>query len=117
MSLKREDLYPHVRNRLQHWYPDNRGWKIYDRHEISGIQPDFLIEKKTGNSIERSVCAVETVPVITEDHIRRFNHLIDALSGNNISILEKILVVPAGTNTSCVPSGFSIIHLPETNNE
>jgi hypothetical protein len=116
MSLSKEDMYPHVRKKLQEWYPEKRGWKIYARNEVHGIQPDFLIEKTTGSKIERSFCAVEVAKMINEDHMKRIGHYLDILSGQNVAILENILAVPAGTDTSCVPEGISLMriqHVPE----
>jgi hypothetical protein len=117
MSLKKEDLYPHVRTQLQKWYPGSRGWTIYDRTEVAGIQPDFLIEKRSGEHIERSICTVEAARTITDDHIRRINHYVSNLSGKDISILERILAVPSGTDTSSVPGGISIFHLENIHQE
>ena len=117
MALKREDLYPHVRKKLQEWYPGSRGWTIYDRTEVTGIQPDFLIEKRSGECIERSICTVEAARTITDDHVRRINHYVSILSGKNISILERILAVPSGTDTSSVPTGISIFHLEKVHQE
>jgi|GEM_PF-7113859 len=112
MSLSKEDMYPHVRKQLQKWYPENRGWKILARNEVPGVQPDFLIEKETGERIERSFCAVEVVKLITEDHLKRMRHYMEILSGQNVSILEHILAVPSGTDTSSVPRGVSVLRIP-----
>ncbi|MBN1194842.1 MAG: hypothetical protein JXA08_05790 [Methanomicrobiaceae archaeon] len=117
MVLKKEELYPHVRKKLQEWYPGSRGWAIYDRTEGTGIQPDFLIEKRSGENIERSICTVEAARTITDDHIRRIDHYVSNLSGKNVSILERILAVPSGTDTSSVPTGISIFHLEKIHQE
>jgi hypothetical protein len=111
MSVNREDMYPHVRNELLRWYPENRGWKIYARDEVPGIQPDFLIEKTSGGRIERSICAVEAAREIHPDHLTRIDHYRSVLSGPNVTILETILAVPGGTDTSVVPKGISVLHL------
>jgi hypothetical protein len=117
MSVSKEEMYPHVRNQLLRWYPENRGWKIFARGEVPGIQPDFLIEKTSGDRIERSICAVEAAKVVTDDHLRRIDHYASVLSGDNVTILETILAVPAGTDTSCVPPGISVLHLRQVHEE
>jgi len=117
MSISKEDMYPHVRKKLQQWYPEQRGWKIYARNEVHGIQPDFLIEKTTGGRIERSFCAVEVAKMITEDHMKRIHHYMDLLSGQNVAILEHILAVPAGTNTSSVPEGISVMRIRQVHED
>jgi hypothetical protein len=109
MSLTEKELYPEVRNALRRWYPQHRGWKIIEKEKLTGIRPDFLMERNVGGRTERSICNVETIKTIDENHITKLQHYADGLSGTNITMIEKILAVPAGTDTSSVPGGITVL--------
>jgi hypothetical protein len=110
-QLLESDLHADVRAMLRRWYPPRRGWKIYDRDEKTGIRPDFMVERKEGEGMERTICEVVAARKITPEHIARLNHYAESLSDEKITILEKILAVPAGADTSLVPPDISVLIL------
>jgi hypothetical protein len=111
MILQVTEMFSEVRTILQKWYPQKRGWKIYDQNEWSGIRPHFVIERRIKEGVERSVCEVTAVKRIGQDNITQLNHYAESLSGEGATILEKILAVPGNTDTSGVPSDITIMTL------
>ncbi|MDT8357661.1 MAG: hypothetical protein RQ758_04065 [Methanomicrobiaceae archaeon] len=110
-QLLESNMHADIRAMLRRWYPPRRGWKIFDRDEEAGGRPDFLVERTDGDIIERTVCEVVAARKIMPEHIARLNHYAESLSGEKITILEKILAVPAGTDTSVVPPDISVLVL------
>lgn len=110
-------FFPEVRYTLRKWYPEKRGWKIYDQSEWTGIRPHFVVERAYRGGVERSICEVKAVKKVTGDHIMQLNHFANSLSGENALILEKILAVPTGTDTSQVPGDISVMALKHHSRE
>ena len=111
MTWREEDMYPYVLRNLRARYPAYDGWEIYPKDRWKGYEPDFTVERRVGRRIERTVVEVKATCKVTSAHIRQLNRYAKNLSGRNVTIVEKILVVPAGADTSMVPDDIEIMYL------
>ena len=111
MTWREEDMYPYVWRNLRVRYPAYEGWEIYQRDRWRGYEPDFTVERRVGRRIERIVVEVKATCKVTSTHIRQLNRYARNLSGKNVTIVKKILVVPSGTDTSMVPDDIELSYL------
>lgn len=110
MSFYEHDMYPYVSKNLRRRYPKHEGWNIYDKDRWSGYEPDFVVERK-GLKIERTIVEVKVTCRVSQSHIDQLNSYVRNLAGGNVKIVEKILVVPSGTDISIVPNDMNIMFL------
>lgn len=112
MAFHEHEMYQYVKQNLRRRYPGYNGWRIYIRDRWEGYEPDFVVERRNRRGrIERIVREVKATSRVCENDINQLNSYVRNLSGRNVKILEKVLVVPAGADTSIVPNDIEIMFL------
>lgn len=111
MTWREEDMYPYVWRNLRARFPAYEGWEIYEKDRWKGYEPDFVVERRFRRRIERVVVEVKATCKVSWAHIKQLNMYARNLSGRNVTIVEKILVVPAGADTSTVPDDIEVLYL------
>jgi len=112
MGFTEKDMYPVAQEALRRRYPASAGWEIHFRQKREGYEPDFVVERKTWlGTIVRAVAEVKAECVVTREHVRQLNQYVRNLSGGNVKIVAKHLIVPVGADTSIVPSDVEVITL------
>ncbi len=111
MSFTEHEMYNAAYHALRRRYPAMEGWKIYAQDDWGEYRPDFVVERRHKGKIERVVVEVKADCVIAKKYINQLNRYVRNLSGSNVKIVNKILIVPAGTDTSVVPNEIEIIYL------
>ena len=111
LSWREEDMYPYVMKDLRIRFPAYDGWEIFPQDAWSGYRPDFVVERRRHGKIQRVVVEVKADCKVRLDYIRQLNSYARNLAGRNVEIVGKILVVPAGTDTSNVPYDIEIMYL------
>lgn len=106
--VREVDMYPYVRQVLRRRFP---GWDIIFRSRWSGYEPDFVVERKFGDVIERVVVEVKAVCKVGRKDVEQLNRYVRNLAGSRVKVVGKILVVPAGADTKDVPKDIVIIRL------
>ena len=103
--------YKDVYRYLENMYPSTKGWIISLNDIMNVCSPDFVIERKFNSKVQKAVVKIIQSTNITQDDVEELERLVIKLSGNNVEIVEKILVIPIGTNISKVPLDINIIYL------
>lgn len=112
MRYNEEDMYPSAYRNLRVRYPAYRGWDIFPKDYWVTYVPDFVIERENGKGIlERAIAEVKCVDKVYQSHISQLNSYVRNLSGNNVKIVEKMLIVPAGVDVSLVPEDINVMYL------
>ena len=111
VTWREEDMYPCVRRNLRKRYPARRRWKIYDRDRWPTYEPDFVVERRSRGVIQRAVVEVKATCVVAQSDVDQLNLYVRNLAGGNTKIVNKMLVVPGGADTSVVPSDMEIMYL------
>lgn len=112
MSFTEHEMYESAYRVLRRRYPAHEGWEIIPQFEGSGYRPDFVIERKDWwGRVHRVVAEVKASCAVTQNDVRQLKAYSKAVAGGNVVIDEKILIVPAGANTSVVPDDITVIHL------
>ncbi len=92
-------------------FPAYKGWEIYRKDRWVGYEPDFTVERKVRGKIQRAIVEVKATCNISQAILNQLNSYTKKLSGRGVEIVEKILAVPAGTDTSNVPDDVKIMFL------
>ena len=109
--VQEKDMYPYVKTNLRKRYPAYDGWEIYERDRWEGYEPDFVVERHINGLVERVVVEVKLTCRVEPAHVRQLNKYVKNLSGGNVRIIGKILVVPSGANTDAVPDDVEVMYL------
>ena len=104
-------MYTNVRRNLRQKYPKNKGWEIYGKDRWEGYEPDFVVERRRRGRIERIVVEAKLTDQVTENDISQLNSYVRNLAGGNTKIVDKVLAVPAGADTSIVPDDMTKMFL------
>lgn len=104
-------MYDNAYNSLRRRFPSEDGWEIYERPDYGSYIPDYGIERRGRRTIERAVAEVKDTDRVTQAHIDQLNRYIRNLSGGNVIIVAKFLIVPAGCDCSIVEEDIEIIYL------
>lgn len=111
MTFREEDMYPYVRRNLRRRYPASAKWKIYGKDRWEGYEPDFVVERKYRKKIERIIVEVKVTSIVSQSHVDQLNQYVQKLSGGNVKIKGKILVIPAGADKSIVSEDVEVMFL------
>lgn len=111
MPWREEEMYPYVKRNLRARYPAFEGWEIFERDRREGYEPDFVVERRRRGKIERAVVEVKATTRVAQSDIDQLNLYVRNLAGRNVKIVEKMLVVPAGSDTSIVPDDIELMFL------
>ena len=79
MSWREEDMYPYVWRNLRARYPAYDGWKIAERPERPGYEPDFTVERCKHGKIQRVVVEVKADCKVRKKYIRQLNDYVKSL--------------------------------------
>jgi hypothetical protein len=105
-------MYPSGYRNLRVRYPARLGWGIFQKDYWVTYVPDFVVERENRHGIiERAIAEVKCVDKVYQSHISQLNSYVRNLSGNNVKIKEKMLIVPAGVDVSLVPEDIYIMYL------
>lgn len=104
-------MYPYVWRNLRNRYPARDGWKIRKEDRRKGYEPDFVVDRYVNGEVERVVVEVKLTCKVDPSHLRQLNRYVRNLSGGNVRIVKKILVVPAGADTTNVPKDVEVMYL------
>jgi len=85
--------------------------EIYPKDRWEGYEPDFTVERKKSGRTERIIVEVKATCRVSQGDIDQLNLYVRNISGGNVKIVEKILAVPAGADTSIVPADMGIMFL------
>jgi hypothetical protein len=111
MTFREDDMYPYVRKNLRVRYPAYKGWKIYGKDRWDGYESDFTVERKIHGKIQRVIVEVKVTCRVSQTDVDQLNSYVRNFSGGNAKIVEKILVVPSGADTSIVPYDMNVMFL------
>ncbi len=113
MSFNEYTMYDAAYRALRRRYPAREGWDIVPQDTRSGYRPDFVVERKNSNGIiERIVAEVKAMCRITRKHVAQLNNYARNLSGKNVKIVAKYLIVPSGADIDdIVPGDIEVIYL------
>ena len=112
VSFTERDMYEAAYRVLRRRYPAHEGWKIVPQFEGVGYRPDFVVERRDfWGTLHRVIAEVKAECRITRAHLRQLNAYARALAGGEAVIDAKILIVPAGADTTAVPNDIQVIYL------
>ena len=112
MMVYEKFTYPYVRRSLRKRYPKKMGWEIHIKDDPSNAFPDFLVERRTRKGfIERVIVEVKKATRITRQHVDQLNSYARHMAGENVRVVNKIMVVPSGSDVEKAPGDISIIQL------
>lgn len=111
MTFREEEMYPYVWRDLRARYPAYKGWKICKKCRRKGYESDFVVERRVCGKIQRVVVEVKATCRVSQGHVDQLNRYVRNLSGRNVKIVSKILVIPAGADASIVPYDIEIMYL------
>jgi hypothetical protein len=107
-----DGMYDNAYNVLRVRFPKNQGWDIFHKDRWNGYEPDFVIERRNSRGdFERGVAEVKDTDMVEQDHIDQLNVYVRNLSGGNVKIVGKFLIVPAGCDRSIVKADIEVIFL------
>ncbi len=105
-------MYDNAYNSLRRRFPAEDGWEIEERPAYSGYSPDYAIERRRRGTVERVVVEVKDTDRVTNVHIDQLNRYVRNLSGGNVRIVAKFLIVPSGCDCSSIVGGdIEVIYL------
>ncbi|MFH0867102.1 MAG: hypothetical protein V1904_12975 [Bacteroidota bacterium] len=110
---REEEMLPYAFCYLHELYPKRKGWDMNFMRDEQLSCPDFIIERVNGCVVTRVIVMVRMQKIISENHISEMQKYESIIKAEKHFKIEKILIVPAGCNTSQVPSDFKIIYLKE----
>ncbi|RLF81702.1 hypothetical protein DRN32_00305 [Thermococci archaeon] len=110
-SFREFDMYPYVRELLRRRFPTSKGWVIKERERRNGYEPDYIVERRRSNKIERHIFEVKKEPKAREEHVRQVNRYAKYLSGPNVEIKSKNIIYPAGADVSGLPPDIRALKL------
>ena len=93
-------MYPYVLSNLRRRFPKSEGWNVIPQPHKRTYRPDFLVERRKDNVIERIIVEVKNECYIHDEHVKQLTEYMKSLAGRNVKILMGILVVPAGAEFS-----------------
>ena len=112
MSPSERDMYPPMKRNLRTRFPKKKGWEIFSPDRWDGYEPDAVLDRRTRSGfIERVVAEAKFTDRVSEADVRQLNEYVRNLAGGNARIAKKILVVPAGADTSIVPDDITVMYL------
>jgi hypothetical protein len=105
-TFSEQDMYPSVQSNLRASYPLSDGWEIIYQHRGANGSyiPDFVVQRTYRKIIEKVVVEVKKCKITSAD-IAQINSYASKLAGPNVKIIQKILVVASGADTSLVKAG------------
>jgi len=92
-------MYPNTKRNLRSKYPQKDGWEIHEQDHWDNYIPDFVVERRNRGKIERVVVEVKLTEKVQGKDVRQLNQYVRNLAGGNTKIKDKVIVVPAGTDT------------------
>lgn len=104
-------MYDYAYNSLRRRFPAEYGWEIEERPNYGSYIPDYGIERRRRGTVERAVAEVKDTDRVTQAHIDQLNRYVRNLSGGNVAIVAKFLIVPAGCDCSIVGRDIEVIFL------
>ncbi|MCF6192216.1 MAG: hypothetical protein L3J76_03640 [Candidatus Hydrothermae bacterium] len=111
-SFSKRDMQPNAKQALKRRYPPAQGWKFVSPDENDPDRPDFVLERKDFWGTWKRVVAIVTADcVIDRAHVRRLQAFARKLAGQHAQIEAKLLIVPAGADTSVVPKDIRVVYL------
>jgi len=108
--LLEKDMYDFIYTNLRKRYPHYEGWEIYAEDNWDTYRPDFVVERRNRRGeIERVVVEAKCDFRVKREHIDQLNRYCRNLAGPNTYIVDKILAIPSGIDTSIVPNDVSLM--------
>ncbi len=113
ISFTEHEMYESAYRALRRRYPANKGWEIIPQFEGNGYRPDFVVQRRDWQgTIHRVIAEVKAVCEITRNHIEQLNRYARNLTGPNVQIDAKILIVPSGARSRVkIPESIKVIYL------
>lgn len=112
---REEDMLPYAFCYLHELYPKWKGWDMNFQRDDKRSYPDFVIEHINRCMVTKVIAMVRMQKIISNCHISDMQKYESILKVEKHFKIEKVLIVPTGCDTSCVPSDFKIIYLKEFN--
>lgn len=110
-KVTEKDMYPYAYQALRKRYPLNKGWKIIEQDHHGTYIPDFVCTKNGRKYIYKVPADAKFKCKATQADVDQINSYASKLAGPNVIIEDKILIYPAGTDTSIVPEDIDVIYL------
>jgi hypothetical protein len=110
-----EEMLPYAFCYLHELYPKWKGWEMNFLRNEERSYPDFVIEHVNGCMVTRVIAMVRMRKAISDHHISDMQKYESIIKVEKHFKIEKVLLVPTGCDTSCVPPDFKIIYLKEFN--
>ena len=102
-----------VLSNLRREFPDEIRWVIHPKASLKGNhRVDLVMDEIKGNYRNRSVIRVVHNPQVSSLDVRGVNEAAKKMSGRYVKIVNKIIFTVPGTETSNVPSDFSLRQVP-----
>lgn len=116
-DFEKEDMYLMCRKTLSKKYTPRDEWVIEEfKNETEDFAPDFTISRRSPSPLYWKITEKIWVAIFLEDinqkHVDLFNTYIQQNEQENVDIKGKIIITPAGIDTSFVKdSDFELIRL------
>ncbi|MFT7589839.1 MAG: hypothetical protein ACI959_002059 [Limisphaerales bacterium] len=111
--LTKEDLFPIFKKNIGSNYPENEGWKVYNRFNWVSYLHDFVLQREVGEKVERIVVEINTDRKITQEQINQLNIVANRLSSEDVTVIKKILIIKKEAEVNSIPQDFEVFYLNE----
>ncbi len=109
--MRAVDMYPYVKANLRKRFPYEDGWIIRKMDKEREDNPDFVVERRRKDRVDKVIVEVVADCKVTEEHVRDLERHTQKFSVEGVRILTRIIVICAGADTSVVPDDVDLMVL------
>ena len=112
-KMTKVDLFPMFKKGIAKQYPENEGWKVYNRFNWVSYLHDFVLQRELDGLTERVVVEIVTDRKVRDEQISQLIEVAGRLEYDGTRVSKKIMVVADETDTSCIPADIEVYYLGE----
>jgi hypothetical protein len=108
------DMLNPLKSTLRNSFPENEGWKLYNRYNWSSKVYDYVLQKEDNHNVFRIVVEINFGDQVTENEFEKLTVLSKRLSSGRIQVIRTVMVLQENTNVDFnLPKGIDVIRMSE----
>jgi len=111
--LAKVDLFPMFKKSIIAQYPEQDGWKVFNRFNWVSYLHDFVLQRDTSGGAERILVEINTDKVIKDDQIHQMRDVAKRLEHDGTKVTRKILVASNESDRCTIPEDVELCFLQD----